>query len=146
MIVTKRAYEPAAASDGFRVLIDRLWPRGVSKAKARLNAWEKDIDDDGMALHHANEIAASELAAHRCFVVWGAPYFAIASSSAATADIGAEAIRQPHARTWRIAQSSTAVRSEATAHRNVGRVHCPHLIRRVHAQPTQQIRIAIRGV
>ena len=38
MIVTKRAYEPAAASDGFRLLIDRLWPRGVSKAKARLNA------------------------------------------------------------------------------------------------------------
>ncbi len=43
MIVTKRAYEPAAASDGFRVLIDRLWPRGVSKAKAHLDAWEKDI-------------------------------------------------------------------------------------------------------
>ena len=80
------------------------------------------------------------------FMVWGAPYFAIASSSAATADIAAEAIRQPHARTWRVAQSSTAVRSEATAHRNVGRVHCPHLNRRVHAQPTQQIRIAIRGV
>jgi uncharacterized protein YeaO (DUF488 family) len=43
MIVTKRAYEPAAASDGFRVLIDRPWPRGVSKLKARLDAWEKDI-------------------------------------------------------------------------------------------------------
>jgi uncharacterized protein YeaO (DUF488 family) len=43
MIVTKRAYEPAAAADGFRVLIDRLWPRGVPKAKARLDAWEKDI-------------------------------------------------------------------------------------------------------
>lgn len=43
MIVTKRAYEPAAAADGYRVLIDRLWPRGVSKAKARLDAWEKDI-------------------------------------------------------------------------------------------------------
>lgn len=43
MIVTKRAYEPAAASDGYRVLIDRLWPRGVSKAKARLDAWEKDV-------------------------------------------------------------------------------------------------------
>ncbi len=43
MIVTKRAYEPAAASDGFRVLIDRLWPRGGSKAKARLDVWEKDI-------------------------------------------------------------------------------------------------------
>ena len=43
MIVTKRAYDPAAAADGYRVLIDRLWPRGVSKAKARLDAWEKDI-------------------------------------------------------------------------------------------------------
>jgi uncharacterized protein YeaO (DUF488 family) len=43
MIATKRAYEPAAASDGYRVLIDRLWPRGVSKAKAKLDAWEKDI-------------------------------------------------------------------------------------------------------
>lgn len=43
MIVTKRAYEPAAASDGYRVLIDRLWPRGVSKAKARLDAWEKEV-------------------------------------------------------------------------------------------------------
>lgn len=43
MIITKRAYEPAAAADGYRVLIDRIWPRGVSKAKARLDAWEKDI-------------------------------------------------------------------------------------------------------
>ena len=43
MITAKRAYEPAVPSDGFRVLIDRLWPRGVSKAKARLDAWEKGI-------------------------------------------------------------------------------------------------------
>ena len=43
MIVTKRAYEPASDSDGYRVLIDRLWPRGLSKARARLDAWEKDI-------------------------------------------------------------------------------------------------------
>jgi uncharacterized protein YeaO (DUF488 family) len=43
MIATKRAYETATASDGYRVLIDRLWPRGISRAKARLDAWEKDI-------------------------------------------------------------------------------------------------------
>ena len=43
MIVTKRAYEPASDTDGYRVLIDRLWPRGLSKARARLDAWEKDI-------------------------------------------------------------------------------------------------------
>lgn len=43
MVVTKRAYEPAADADGYRVLIDRLWPRGVSKAGAHIDAWEKDI-------------------------------------------------------------------------------------------------------
>jgi uncharacterized protein YeaO (DUF488 family) len=39
----KRAYEPGAKSDGWRVLIDRLWPRGVSKAEAALDAWDKDV-------------------------------------------------------------------------------------------------------
>ena len=39
----KRAYEPAAPDDGVRILIDRLWPRGVSKEKAALDEWEKDI-------------------------------------------------------------------------------------------------------
>lgn len=43
MVATKRAYDPAESSDGYRVLIDRLWPRGVSKAKAHLDAWEKDV-------------------------------------------------------------------------------------------------------
>jgi uncharacterized protein YeaO (DUF488 family) len=39
----KRVYEPAAQSDGVRVLVDRLWPRGVSKSKARLDEWLKDV-------------------------------------------------------------------------------------------------------
>jgi uncharacterized protein YeaO (DUF488 family) len=39
----KRAYEPAASSDGYRVLIDRLWPRGVSRELANLNAWEREL-------------------------------------------------------------------------------------------------------
>lgn len=39
----KRAYEPAAENDGLRILVDRLWPRGVSKAEAALDRWEKDI-------------------------------------------------------------------------------------------------------
>ena len=43
MIAIKRAYEPAAEADGYRVLVERLWPRGVSKAAARLDAWEKDV-------------------------------------------------------------------------------------------------------
>ncbi|HEY7909538.1 MAG TPA: DUF488 family protein [Thermomicrobiales bacterium] len=43
MIAMKRIYEPAAEGDGYRVLAERLWPRGMSKAKARLDAWEKEI-------------------------------------------------------------------------------------------------------
>jgi uncharacterized protein YeaO (DUF488 family) len=39
----KRAYEPPAPDDGERILVDRLWPRGVSKADAALDAWMKDI-------------------------------------------------------------------------------------------------------
>lgn len=42
-VSTKRIYEPAAASDGFRVLVDRLWPRGISKENARLDLWVPDI-------------------------------------------------------------------------------------------------------
>jgi uncharacterized protein YeaO (DUF488 family) len=39
----KRAYDPATAADGYRVLIDRLWPRGVSRERANLDAWEKEL-------------------------------------------------------------------------------------------------------
>jgi uncharacterized protein YeaO (DUF488 family) len=39
----KRAYEPASVEDGYRVLVDRLWPRGVSKQQAKLNEWEKEL-------------------------------------------------------------------------------------------------------
>jgi uncharacterized protein YeaO (DUF488 family) len=39
----KRAYEPPAASDGYRVLVDRLWPRGVSREQARLDEWAREL-------------------------------------------------------------------------------------------------------
>jgi uncharacterized protein YeaO (DUF488 family) len=39
----KRVYEAPEASDGFRVLVDRLWPRGMAKERAALNLWMKDI-------------------------------------------------------------------------------------------------------
>jgi uncharacterized protein YeaO (DUF488 family) len=42
-IKLKRAYEPPAADDGTRILIDRLWPRGVRKADAAVDEWMKDI-------------------------------------------------------------------------------------------------------
>jgi uncharacterized protein YeaO (DUF488 family) len=39
----KRAYEPAAASDGERILIDRIWPRGVTREEARLSEWAREL-------------------------------------------------------------------------------------------------------
>lgn len=43
MIKLKRIYEKPEVSDGYRVLVDRLWPRGVSKEKAKLDLWLKEI-------------------------------------------------------------------------------------------------------
>ena len=43
MIRLKRAYEPSSASDGRRVLVERLWPRGVSKEVASLSLWLRDV-------------------------------------------------------------------------------------------------------
>ena len=39
----KRAYEPAAEGDGYRVLVDRVWPRGITKETLRIDAWLKDL-------------------------------------------------------------------------------------------------------
>ena len=43
MIRLKRAYEPPAAGDGARFLVERLWPRGVTKAALKLDGWLKDL-------------------------------------------------------------------------------------------------------
>ena len=43
MLKLKRAYEPRTASDGRRVLVDRLWPRGVTKRRLALDAWMKEL-------------------------------------------------------------------------------------------------------
>jgi uncharacterized protein YeaO (DUF488 family) len=43
MVRIKRAYEPRAPEDGYRVLVDRLWPRGLRKADAGLDEWRKDV-------------------------------------------------------------------------------------------------------
>ena len=42
-IAAKRAYTEPAPGDGFRILIDRLWPRGIGKEKARIDLWLKDV-------------------------------------------------------------------------------------------------------
>ena len=43
ILKTKRIYDPAEESDGRRILVDRLWPRGMKKERARLDAWAKEI-------------------------------------------------------------------------------------------------------
>jgi uncharacterized protein YeaO (DUF488 family) len=49
MIRLKRIYEPSAKQDGFRILVERLWPRGVSKERASVDLWLKEIaPSDGL--------------------------------------------------------------------------------------------------
>ena len=43
MIKIKRAYDPPEPGDGLRILIDRLWPRGIAKTKLKLDAWVKHL-------------------------------------------------------------------------------------------------------
>jgi uncharacterized protein YeaO (DUF488 family) len=43
MLALKRIYEPPAPADGTRILVDRLWPRGIARDKARIDHWLKDI-------------------------------------------------------------------------------------------------------
>jgi uncharacterized protein YeaO (DUF488 family) len=62
----KRVYDAAAASDGYRVLVDRLWPRGVSKERAELDEWAKDVaPSPGLRAewHHAGGERFDEFAA-----------------------------------------------------------------------------------
>jgi len=43
MLTIKRIYDAPAKEDGYRILVDRLWPRGISKDRAHLYRWEKEI-------------------------------------------------------------------------------------------------------
>jgi len=54
-IVTKRVYAPVLRADGVRVLVDRLWPRGLTKAGAALDAWLRDLapSDELRRWYHA---------------------------------------------------------------------------------------------
>ena len=48
----KRIYEPAGKDDGLRVLVDRLWPRGIAKKKARIDLWLRDLSPSDDAASH----------------------------------------------------------------------------------------------
>jgi uncharacterized protein YeaO (DUF488 family) len=43
MVQTKRVYSEVSSADGIRILVDRVWPRGISKRRARIVAWRKDL-------------------------------------------------------------------------------------------------------
>ncbi|MGC9227354.1 DUF488 domain-containing protein [Caldivirga sp.] len=43
MIRVKRIYEPPSSDDGVRILVDRLWPRGISKDEAKVDLWLRDV-------------------------------------------------------------------------------------------------------
>lgn len=55
-VKTKRIYEPATATDGYRVLVDRLWPRGLTKEAAHIDRWMKGVapSDELRKWFHAN--------------------------------------------------------------------------------------------
>ncbi|MGQ7249156.1 DUF488 domain-containing protein [Halomonas sp. V046] len=57
-IYLKRAFDDAAVADGYRVLVDRLWPRGVAKQDAAIDAWPKAIapSDELRQRFHAGEL------------------------------------------------------------------------------------------
>lgn len=42
-IKTKRIYEDPSGDDGVRILVDRLWPRGISKERAQIDSWDKEV-------------------------------------------------------------------------------------------------------
>lgn len=50
-IQIKRVYESAERSDGYRILVDRLWPRGLSKEQAAVDEWLRDIAPSGELRH-----------------------------------------------------------------------------------------------
>lgn len=58
-VVVKRVYEAASSSDGVRVLVDRLWPRGLTKEKAAIKFWLRDLapSDELRKWFHANSEA-----------------------------------------------------------------------------------------
>jgi uncharacterized protein YeaO (DUF488 family) len=58
MLKVKRIYEKSATDDGMRVLVDRLWPRGISRSKARIDEWVKEVaPSDGLRKWFAHEPA-----------------------------------------------------------------------------------------
>jgi uncharacterized protein YeaO (DUF488 family) len=86
-IRTKRIYRAARNSDGKRILVDRIWPRGLSKDRARLDAWMKDIaPSDGLRTWFHENAGQWEEFKQRYFVEIEANHDAAAALSDAVRD------------------------------------------------------------
>ncbi len=61
-IFTKRAYKPVSNQDGYRILVDRLWPRGLSKERIKIDEWLKDVapSEELRKSFHLEEISWEE--------------------------------------------------------------------------------------
>lgn len=61
-LALKRAYDPSSKADGDRILVDRIWPRGVSKEKLDIREWLKDVapSNELRKAFHAGEMTWSE--------------------------------------------------------------------------------------
>lgn len=83
----KRVYDPASETDGVRILVDRLWPRGMTKQAARIDRWMKDLapsHDLRRRFHHDPEQ----------WEAFKAAYFEeLAAQPAAVADLQTEMVR-----------------------------------------------------
>lgn len=54
-IKLKRAYDPAESEDGLRILVDRMWPRGIKKTDLKCDIWAKDVTPSTEARHFFHE-------------------------------------------------------------------------------------------
>ncbi len=64
----KRIYEPFAEEDGFRVLVDRLWPRGISKDRANIDLWLKDLSPSDALRRQYHGLSQTDADAWQAFL------------------------------------------------------------------------------
>lgn len=116
-IVVKRIYEPADAGDGARFLVDRLWPRGVSKDKAELTAWLKALSPSSdLRIHfHEAEAAGGPKAAEDAWVAFRRAYFAELDAGGPDIAAALEQLRAVKGRVTLLYGARDEARNNATA-------------------------------
>ncbi len=110
----KRAYEPPADGDGYRVLVDRLWPRGVRKEALALDAWLKQLaPSDELRRWYGHEVARWPEFEQRYREELAASGEAQAALDAAIAALGPEVSRDEAARLLELARLANELRGLA---------------------------------